>query len=394
MYNYDLSQVYKKIAHDMQDAQLVNGLVPDIAPEYVQFDKGFRDSPEWGSASILAPWTAYQQYGDQRIVADHYTMMKRYSEYLASQARDGIISYGLGDWYDIGPGEPGESKLTGRGLTATVIYYQDLTALQRVASLLGKRPEAAAYSRKAAHVRKAFNAKLFNPQTHQYDAGSQTANAMPLAIGLVPDSERSAVLANLVEDIRKHNNHVTAGDVGFHYVVTALLEAGRSDVLFDMISRDDNPSYGYQLKRGATTLTEAWDTNPNSSQNHFMLGHIEEWFHRGLAGVDIDLSRPRQERIIIRPAVGGDVTWVLDTQDSVFGKIASEWKRHDRKLLLNVNIPVNQTATVFVPAAREDAVLESGQPISKTRHVRRLRAEPGRVAYEVDSGEYHFESTF
>lgn len=394
MYNYDLSQVYEKIAYDMQDTQLVNGLVPDIAPEYVQFEKGFRDSPEWGSASILALWIHYQQYGDRRILANHYRMMKRYAEYLASRAKEGIISYGLGDWYDIGPGEPGESKLTARGLTATAIYYQDLTALQRVASLLGKRPEAAAYSRKAAQVRKAFNAKLFNAQTHQYDAGSQTANAMPLAIGLVPDSERAAVLANLVEDIRKHNNHVTAGDVGFHYVVTALLEAGRSDVLFDMISRDDNPSYGYQLKRGATTLTEAWDTNPKSSQNHFMLGHIEEWFHRGLAGIDIDLSRQNKERIIIRPAIVGGVTWVLDRQDSVFGKIVSEWKREDTKLLLNVSIPANQTATVFVPAARADAVLESGQPIAETRHVRRLRAEPGRVAYEVDSGEYHFESTF
>lgn len=393
MYNYDLSQVYAKIADDMQDAQLLNGLVPDIAPEYVQFEKGFRDSPEWGSASILGPWTAYQHYGDQRILANHYRMMKRYSEYLASQAKNGVISYGLGDWYDMGPGEPGESKLTGRGLTATAIYYQDLTALQKVASLLGKRREATANSRKAAQVRNAFNAKLFNPETHQYDTGSQTANAMPLAIGLVPDAERAAVLANLIKDIRKHDNHVTAGDVGFHYVVTALLEARRSDVLVDMISRDDSPSYGYQLKRGATTLTEAWDTNPNSSQNHFMLGHIEEWFHRGLAGINIDLSRPRKERIVIRPAIVGDIEWVRDTQDSVLGKIVSEWKRQHRKLLLNVNIPVNQTAIVLVPASRADSVLEGGQPIGKTNHVRRLRAMQGRVAYEVDSGEYHFEST-
>ena len=273
MYNYDLSQVYEKIAYDMQDTQLVNGLVPDIAPEYVQFEKGFRDSPEWGSASILALWIHYQQYGDRRILANHYRMMKRYAEYLASRAKEGIISYGLGDWYDIGPGEPGESKLTARGLTATAIYYQDLTALQRVASLLGKRPEAAAYSRKAAQVRKAFNAKLFNAQTHQYDAGSQTANAMPLAIGLVPDSERAAVLANLVEDIRKHNNHVTAGDVGFlcRHCASGSWKVGCA-VRYDLARRqpklrvsvearcdDSDGSLGHKSQELSRTIS-CWDT--------------------------------------------------------------------------------------------------------------------------------------
>ena len=393
MYNYDLANLYEKIADDMQNEQLANGLVPDIAPEYVQFEQGFRDSPEWGSASILALWTGYQQYGDQRLLAKHYKMMKRYAEYLGSKAKDGIISYGLGDWYDIGPGAPGESKLTGRGLTATAIYYQDLVVLQKVASLLGKHTDAREYLSKAKEVRTAFNAKLFNANIGQYDSGSQTANALPLVVGLTPDSERSAVLAHLVGNIRKRNNHVSAGDVGFHYVVNALLEGGRSDVLFDMISQDDSPSYGYQLKSGATTLTEAWDTNPNSSQNHFMLGHIEEWFHRGLAGLDFDLSRPTAEKIKIRPMIVSDVTWARDVQDTVLGRIVSEWKRQDGKLTLDVTIPVNATATVYVQTST-GAVQESGRPISSSTQVRKLRAEPGEVVYAVSSGEYHFESFY
>ena len=396
MYNYDLSQLYEKLADDMQDAQLANGLVPDIAPEFVQFEKGFRDSPEWGSAAILAVWTAYQQYGDQRILTDHYEMMKRYAEYLGSTAKGGIVSHGLGDWYDIGPGEPGESKLTGRGLTATAIYFQDLVTLEKVAAVLNKHEDAQNDARQANEVRAAFHAKLFHADKNEYDSGSQTANAMPLAVGLVDDSAKAAVLEHLVADIRKRENHVTAGDVGFHYVVTALLEGGRSSVLYDMISRNDNPSYGYQLQRGATTLTEAWDTNPSSSQNHFMLGHIEEWFHRGLAGVSINMAMARQraEQIVIRPRIAGDVAWARDSQDSVLGKIASEWKRKGGTLALEVTIPVNARATIYVPVKTAGHVKENGRAIPQSTEIKKLGVAEETEIFEVGSGVYHFESDF
>ncbi len=278
MYNYDVQQLYDKMAHDMSDAQLPDGLVPSIAPEYVAFvDKQgkstyFRDSPEWGSAVILSPWTAYQFYGDEGLLERAYPAMQRYAAYLKSKAEDHILSYGLGDWYDIGPKPPGVSQLTGKAVTATAIYYQDLLTLLQVAQLLGKQGEARGYESEAGEVKQSFNAKLFHPDTNEYDAGSQTANAMPLVLGLVPDGHRERVLENLVRDIRRRNNHVTAGDIGFHYVVRALTDGGRSDVLYDMLSQTDSPSYGYQLAKGATTLTEAWDTNPELIAKPFHAG--------------------------------------------------------------------------------------------------------------------------
>jgi hypothetical protein len=292
MLNYNVDRIYEKISDDMLDAQEPNGMVPDIAPEYVKFldEKGgntyYRDSPEWGSAVILSPWIAYQYYGDTRLLADHYDEMRKYAAYLSSRAKDHFVEYGMSDWYDIGPRFPGESQLTGNGLTATAIYYQDLTALAKVASVLGRDQEAEEIAHEAMLVKNAFNAKLFHADSNSYDRGSQTAQAMPLALGMVPDGHEAGVLNSLIEDIRAHGNHVTAGDIGFHYVVRALSDGGRSDVLFEMLSRTDSPSYGFQLSKGATTLTEAWDTNPASSQNHFMLGHGEEWFYRGLAGID------------------------------------------------------------------------------------------------------------
>ena len=243
MNNYGVLKLYEKIADDIAEAQLANGFVPAIAPEYVAFvdangdSTNFRDSPEWGSASILSPWEAYQFYGDAEILKDHYDSMVRYAGYLRSKLQDGMLNYGLGDWYDIGPRPPGEAQLTGKGLTATAIYYQDLRTLAAIASLLGKEADAARFGKEAAEVRESFNSHLLHADTATYDRGSQTAQAMPLVLGLVPENLRQAVLENLIKDIRAHGNHVTAGDIGFHYVVRALTDNGRSDVLFDMLSR-------------------------------------------------------------------------------------------------------------------------------------------------------------
>jgi len=391
MYNYGVARLYEKIANDMADAQHADGFVADIAPEYVVFEKGFLDSPEWGSASVLGPWIAYQHYGDQGILADHYSLMKSYVDYLTGRAKDHIISYGLGDWYDIGPKEPGESQLTSRGITATAIYYLDLTVVQKVALLLGKPSDAAAYGKLAEEVRDAFNKNFFHPDSNQYDQGSQTADAMPLAAGLVPEEKRHAVLESLVRDIRKHNNHVTAGDIGFHFVVEALTQGGRSDVLFDMLSRTDSPSYGYQLQRGATSLTEAWDTNPHSSQNHFMLGHAEEWFYRGLAGIDFDLSRAKDEQIVIKPFLPSNVASAEASYESVLGKIVSSWKKSAGSVTLEVTIPAGATAKVVLPTTNPEAVRESGVPWEKASGVHTLNSADGALACEVSSGVYHFQ---
>ncbi len=364
MYNYSLGALYAKQAADMRDAQLPSGLVPSIAPEFPVFSGGFRDSPEWGAAVILSPWAAYQFYGSLTLLRDQYPAMQRYAAYLDSKAQDHILAYGLGDWYDIGPKPPGGLQLTSPGVTATAIYYQSLTALARIATLLNHPGDAAAYTSEAAEVRAAFNARFYHPETHQYDTGSQTANAMPLVLGLVPDADHAAVLANLVDDIHAHSDHVTAGDIGFHYVVRALTDGNRSDVLYAMLSRTDPPSYGAQLAHGATTLTEAWDANPNSSQDHFMLGHAEEWFYRGLAGIDFDLSRPPGAQIEIRPAVPGDLHSVSATFHSALGTIASAWTRTGDVLRMDITLPTR--ARIVIPANFSHSISVDGAPAPST----------------------------
>ena len=157
-----------------------------------------------------------------------------------------------------------------------------------------------------------------------------------------------------------------------------------------MNNQSDKPGYGMQLKKGKTSLTEAW--NGGASQDHFMLGQIQEWFYHDLAGIGCDPTGPGFKKIIINPQPVGDVTWVKASYDSIRGKIVSDWKRDGDKFTLKVTIPANTTATVFVPAKSADSVTESGKPAAQANGVKFLRMENGRAVFAVASGQYEFAS--
>ena len=392
-YEFDLDRLFTKMMNDMADSQLDNGLVPDIAPEYVKFDGGFRDSPEWGSACVLVPWQQYEFAGDLELLRKHYDAMARYLAYLGSRATNSIVSHGLGDWYDLGPKPPGFAQLTPMALTATAFYYCDARVLAQTAALLGKTEDAKRYEELAAQIRSAFNQTFFDPALARYGTGSQCANAIPLVMGLVDESARPAVLADLVRDVRDHGNALTTGDVGYRYLLRALAEGGRSDLIFDMNNQSAKPGYGYQLAHGATSLTEAWDGGRHSSQNHFMLGQLMEWFYHDLAGIGCDPAGPGFKRILIKPAVVGDLSWVKADYESIHGLIHCDWRRQEDRLALKVTIPANTTATVFMPAASADTVTERGKPAARSKGVQFLRQEKGCAVYAIGSGSYEFRST-
>ncbi len=395
IFNSNLQGLFAATEKNMADAQKADGMVPTIAPEYTVFAKHgygpFDDSPEWGSASVLAEWSAYRAYGDIGELRRSYPLMQRYVTFLESKAKDGIVDYGLGDWYDIGPGGPGFGKQTTLGVTATMMLYQDAVTMEKIATLLDKPEDAAGYAALASRTGAAFNARFWNAATGQYDKGSQTANSMPLSLGLVPEARQAQVLGHIVADIHAHNDHVTTGEIGYPYMLRALMAAGRSDVVMAMMMRKDPPSYGSQLEAGATSLTEAWDANPDSSQDHFMLGGAEEWFYRGLGGIDFDLSRPvKAERITIRPAVVEGVGWVRCSYESKLGRIESNWKKEDGALTMDVTVPAGETGTVWVPASDGAAVMEGASPAGKATGVTFVRQDKDAAEYRVVSGSYHF----
>ena len=388
-YNYNAAPLFKKALRDMKNSQLENGLIPEIAPEYVKFEWGgdmFRDSPEWGSSGILMPWYLYQWYGDQQAITENYPMMQRYIDYLGTKAQRHILSQGLGDWYDLGPKPPGVSQLTPMGVTATAIYYYDLTILNQMAVLLGKKADALKYGLLAKEVRKAFNQKFFNAETKQYASGSQAANAMAVYMGLVADNDKAAVTDNLVKDIREHKNGLTAGDIGYRYVLRVLEEAGRSDVIFDMNSRSDVPGYGMQIAKGATALTESWAALPTVSNNHFMLGHLMEWFYSGIGGITQQDDAVAFSKIRIYPQVPGDLTAAKTSYNSPYGLISTDWKITGQGFEIEIDIPANTTALIYLPATASQTLKEeSGVKFENKGY------ESGRAKIAIGSGHYKFK---
>jgi hypothetical protein len=391
-YEFDTARIFAKGMNDMADAQLESGLVPNIAPEYTQFKGAFRGAAEWGCAFILVPWQQYQFYGDLDLLRVHYGRMKRYFAYLEGRAVDDVVSEGLGDWFDLGPKKPGAAQLTPPPVTASAFYYYDAWVLAQVAELLERPEEAKDYSARAARIRASYNRRFFNHETGSYATGSQCANALPLVLGIVEPEQREAVLAALERDVESHGYEMTTGDVGFRFLLQALARGSHSETIYRMINQDDKPGYGYQIKRGETSLTESWDANRTTSHNHFMLGQITEWFYKDLAGIEPDPEGFGFKRIILRPQPVGDLAWVKASYDSIRGQIVSNWKREGSRLVFKVTIPANTTATVFVPASPPSQVTEGGTPAERSDGVKFLRREGDRSVYGVGSGQYTFES--
>lgn len=388
MFNYDVGAFYEKLIRDAADAQTASGLIPNIAPELTVFSGNFRDSPEWGSAFVVNPWHVYQMYGVREPLTQHYANMKRYVSYLGSKATANILSYGLGDWYDVGPNPPGVSQLTTAGVTGTAIWLQDLQVLEQAARLLGNEAEATQFRASQVSITSAYNARFLN--AGRYDRGSQTANGMPLALGLVPEAQRAAVLAALVTSISGSANRVTAGDVGFAYVIRALSQSGRGDLVYALMKQSMGPGYLYQISRGATSLTEAWDAFPNSSQNHAMLGHAEEWLYNGLAGINPDASGSGFKKFFVRPTTPAGVASVDVEYQSMRGLVVSKWARNGAGLTLTVSVPPNTTATIVVPTSMPSAVTESGVAVAEAPGVLSSTPEGNSLRVGVASGQYVF----
>lgn len=381
-YEFDMARMFTKGMNDMAEAQLDNGLVPNIAPEFTEFKGAFRGAAEWGAAFILVPWQQYEFCGDVDLLRRHYPAMKRYFAHLESRATNDILVDGLGDWFDLGPNKPNKAQLTLPPVTASAFYFYDAKILSRIADVLGHGEEARDFAAKAERIRGRYNAEFFHPTKETYASGSQCANALPLVMEIVEPEHRAGVLAALVKDVESRGYAMTAGDVGFRFLLRALADGGRSDVIYQMVNQDDKPGYGYMLKKGETSLTESWDANLTTSHNHFMLGQITEWFYHDVAGIASDPAGPGFKKIIIKPQPVGELQWAKASYDSVRGKIVSDWKREGATFLLKVTVPANTTATVFVP----------GKSATEKSGAKPVREEEGRAVFEVGSGEWVFES--
>ena len=376
LYNYDLTAYAPQIMQNMADAQHSNGAMPTTAPEYVIFEgpgmDAFAESPEWGGSLVIFPFMYYETYGDDSLIKKYYPNMRRYVDYLKTRADTGILSFGLGDWYDYGDFRAGFSRNTPVPLVATAHYYMTVMYLVKAAKMVGNDFDTRYYTSLAQDIMAAFNKCFLHKDTAQYGTGSQCSNALPLFLQMTQDADKQGnyrpdadlnekVFANLIKDVEAHGNRLTTGDVGNRYLIQTLARNGEHELIYKMFNHEEAPGYGFQLKFGATTLTEQWDPRQGSSWNHFMMGQIDEWFFNSLVGIRPSTT-PKQgyQKFIIAPQPVGDLKYVKASYETLYGTINVDWTCENGTFTLNVSVPVNTTAVVYLPGEKEPKEIQSG----------------------------------
>lgn len=327
VYNYDCRAMIRQTLQNIVDAQHANGAVPTTAPEYIFF-KGkwldpFAESPEWGGALVALPFLYMEHYGDDSLVKQYYPAMSRYVDYLHSKDSCFVLKQGLGDWYDYGKGRSGFSQNTPMPLVATAHYYQWTRMVQRAAALSGNTQDADRYAALAVDIWQAFQNEFLHKEGY-YGTNSQAANAIALSMGLVPAEYRQAVLDSLVADIHAHGDRLTTGDVGNRYLFKVLLEQGLGELWYKMLNHYDVPGYGFQIKKGMTTLTEQWNPEMGASMNHFMMAHINNHLIPDIVGIQL-----HQGKLVVAPKPMGDLSWAKGCVQLPNGKqVSVAWKKN------------------------------------------------------------------
>ncbi|HKW28093.1 MAG TPA: family 78 glycoside hydrolase catalytic domain [Verrucomicrobiae bacterium] len=400
-YLFDNSALYAKWLQDIADAQRSNGSVPDIAPAFWPIDS---DDVIWPSTGIIIPEMLREQYDDTETITRHYDSAKKWVDFMGGFVTNGLISRdSYGDWC-VPPEDPAlihsrdPNRATDKTLLATSFFFHDLRLMERYAQMLGKTDDARQFHDQAEKMKTAFNNRFLNRVSGQYDNGSQTSCVLPLAFGLVPDDLRQRIFIHLMDKIvNESHGHIGTGLVGGQYLMRVLTDNGRPDLAYTIASQKAYPGWGYMIEQGATTIWELWNGNTAdpemNSRNHVMLvGDLVIWLYEDLAGIKPDPAAPGFKHIIMKPHPVGGLSFVKATHRSPYGLIVSDWKRDGGTFVWQIEIPVNTTAMVYVPAKSNDQVFEEGRSAAHVRDLKSLGMHSGYAVFNVGSGKYRFTS--
>ena len=389
-FNYNIAPFFTRWLTTLcEDQQAENGSYPNTAP---CIGKGGGSSSAWGDAALICTYNIFKTYNDTRIVADHFASLERYMDFLASKTKDGVVKIGgFGDWLSKG-GSASKDFID----NAYYCYLADL--MTEMANGIGKKVESEKYAKLAIDLKKSF-ASNFIIGTDSLKDASQTGFALGFTMNLFPDALKPNLTKTFVNEMERFNWHLATGFVGTPRLLPALHAAGRDDVAYRVLLQETYPSWLFQVKLGATTMWERWDGwTPDkgfqgigmNSFNHYAFGAVGEYLYSCVGGISAEKYGYKQ--IKIQPIVQDGISSAKTSYDCIYGKIATDWKVSDNSLTLNVSIPVNTTATVYIPAKNSKMVTENNKPTETSEGVKLLGTENGFAVFAVESGIYKFKS--
>ncbi|MBE7169359.1 MAG: glycoside hydrolase family 78 protein [Williamsia sp.] len=395
----DADNFFAKWMKDVSADQFPSGSVPHVIPNVLGNGGG---SAGWSDVACVIPWNLYLAYGDKRVLEDQYPSMKAWVGYMKQQSTANLWNKGshFGDWlfYSINDDNDGSSAITNKYLIAQCFWAHSTQLLINAARVLGYTADVATYTALLKDIKTAFVNEYitFNGASM---SNTQTSYVLALMFDMLPEEKRAQAAARLVANINLYRNHLTTGFLGTPYLCHVLSRYGYNDMAYTLLLQDSYPSWLYPVKMGATTIWERWngihpdssfETPTMNSYNHYAYGAIGDWMYRVAAGIDTDPDGVGYKKIIIKPHVGGRFTQLAASYLTRYGKVSSGWKIENNKLVMDVEIPANTTATVYIPAASADSIQEGGKQLAGIPDIKVGGQEDGWTEVKLGSGKYQF----
>jgi alpha-L-rhamnosidase len=408
MFNFDMAAFYTKFLRDIEFAQRPDGSLPDFVPPYLE--RLFPADPAWSAAFVTIAWYVYQFYGDKSVLVRHFDSMRRYVEFLRANSDNHIIKKlgKYGDWCPPGSIAP---KRTPVELTSTWYYYHDTLLLSKIALVLNRLKDHQELEALSVNIRNGFNDYFLKEGEYAVNrfgpvdrSPGQTSNALPLYLDMVPKEKKSHVIDRLLHSVVSDQDyHLDTGILGTRYLLDVLTENGFGGVAYKVATQKTYPGWGYMVEEGATTLWERWEMITGggmNSHNHIMLGSVDAWFYRVVAG--LSCLEPGWKRIRFAPPVFEGLDRARASVRTVQGIAAISWQRNEDVLSIDVTIPVGSLGVVDVPLIWEKQkvaegnriIWQVGQPaVPDSNDIRFLELGEKHVRFELGSGEYHLNAT-
>ncbi|MHA1277461.1 MAG: glycoside hydrolase family 78 protein [Candidatus Helarchaeota archaeon] len=412
IFNMDMAAFYTKWIQDIRDAQFDNGSFADISPNTRKNKRiiNMGGAPAWADCGVIVPWLVYLNYGDKRLIKQHYASVKRYIDYVHSKNPDLIWRNGnwfvqYNDWLNGDtikskdyPKKGGEIP---KDVFATSYFALSTELLSKMARVLGKTTDAEHYSALASEIKKTF-IEEFVAEDGVIKGDTQAGYALALHFNLLPEELRPRAFGLLLDAIEKYDMRISTGFCSTLPMMLQLTLLGRNDIAYQLLLSRRFPSWFYMIDQGATTMWERWDGYVKgrgfqswlmNSFNHYSIGSVGEWIYKVVLGINPDEKYPGYKHFFIKPQPGGTLTWAKGHYNSIRGKISVEWRISDGIYHLNLSIPANTSATVSILAKSPEEITENGKPIQESESIHFLGYESNLAQYKIASGLYQFQST-
>jgi len=404
MFNRDMAAFFNKWIMDIMDAQSIRGTFPDIAPHPFAYEKHFTNAPGWADAAVNLPYLMYINYGDKEIIADHFEAYERYIENIKKSNPDLIWKSGLGlnygDWLNgntlNAAGFPKTGAQIPSQVFSTIMFFNSVNVLSKMAVATGKNEKAVYYSELAAKIKSAF-AEHFIDADGKIEGDAQACYAMALHYDIFPKELEKSFEKRMIDKFIPYSGRMNTGFHSTLCLMKELVKRGYTDKAFELLETKEFPSWGYSIEQGATSVWERWDGYVKgwglqgasmNSFNHYAFGAIGEWMYENILGIQPDNNSPGFRHFILKPLPGGSLTWAEGSYNSISGRIEAGWKKDKSRFEYHFAIPANTTATVCIPGKNGGDILLDGKKLSDLFQPGKVDYKNGYAIFEVQSGTY------